>query len=101
MKRWLVLTGGLLAWALHFVGVYFIASLGDVVNEADAPLWRWIGGGFSLICLGLALLTGLGAGLALRATEANPTDTFILRVAMVVSLIGAVSIGYQTLPLLL
>lgn len=35
MARWLILLGGPLIWAIHFAGVYGIASLADVITRAD------------------------------------------------------------------
>ena len=34
MMRWAWMLGGLIVWAIHFLGVYIIASLGDVVGRA-------------------------------------------------------------------
>ena len=40
MKAWGWMMGGLIVWAIHFLGVYVISSVGDVVATADDPLWR-------------------------------------------------------------
>ena len=55
MQRWLYMLGGLLVWAVHFAGVYAIASIGELVSAADAPTWRLIGLTFSIICAALTL----------------------------------------------
>ena len=60
MRRWAWMLGGLIVWTVHFMGVYAIASLADVVSRADDPLWRMIGLAFSGACLFAAL--GLRAG---------------------------------------
>ncbi len=51
MRRWFYMLGGLLIWAVHFVGVYTIASIGDVVARAEERTWRMIGLAFSGLCL--------------------------------------------------
>ena len=58
MVRWLFLLGGLIVWLVHFLGVYAIASIADVVQTADAPGSLWAVVLFSRICAGadLALL---------------------------------------------
>src|SRR5690606_37788564 len=40
MARWAWMLGGLIVWTVHFMGVYAIASLADVVSRADDPAWR-------------------------------------------------------------
>lgn len=50
MRPWLILLGGLLIWFVHFMGVYGIASLADVLSDADAPASRMAVGGFTLVC---------------------------------------------------
>lgn len=97
MRTWAWMLGGLLIWAGHFLGVYTLSSVADVVSRADDPAWRAIALGFSVACvaaLGVLLvlaarrlrrpaagsrltdqLAALGAGLALIAVvwQALPT----------------------------
>lgn len=44
------LFGGLVAWAAHFVGVYAIASIADVMGDAASPGSRAAIGGLTLLC---------------------------------------------------
>ena len=96
MQRWLYMLGGLLVWAVHFVGVYAIASIGDVVSDADAPTWRLIGLAFSAFCATLAL--GLLIH-ALRRTD-DGTDTIDLAntLARLGALLALISVIWQSLP---
>ena len=56
------MTGGLLVWAVHFLGVYTLASLADVAARADDPEWRGAGLAFSGVCLlASAVLLALAA----------------------------------------
>ena len=80
-------------WAAHFLGVYLISSTADVVATAEAPLWRLIGGGFSLACLAGE------AGLALLILKTR--RGFEPAVGVGGCFIGGVGIVFQTLPLLL
>ena len=46
-----MMTGGLLIWALHFVGVYLISSAADVWSSSEAGSARWTGLAFSIGCV--------------------------------------------------
>lgn len=50
MRRWLLLLGGPLIWAIHFAGVYGIASVADVITRADDPRSRAGVLAFTLAC---------------------------------------------------
>ena len=43
MRRWVWMLGGLIVWTIHFMGVYALASLADVVSRADDFAWRMAG----------------------------------------------------------
>lgn len=88
-----MLTGGLLIWAVHFMGVYLISSTADVVAYAEAPLWRLIGVGFSLACLA-------AEGLVVLAALKTPAG-FERAIAVGGCCIGGIGIVFQTLPLIL
>lgn len=96
MKRWFYMLGGLLVWTVHFVGVYTIASIGDVVARADDPTWRMIGLGFSGLC-GLA-----AAGLLIQALLRKSNGADMIDFANTMARLGAalalVSIVWQSLP---
>lgn len=96
MQRWFYMLGGLLVWAVHFVGVYTIASVGDVVARADDQTWRMIGLGFSMLC-------GLGAvGLLIHSLLRKSDGTDMIDFANTMARLGAalalVSIVWQSLP---
>ncbi len=96
MQRWFYMLGGLLVWAVHFVGVYAIASLGDVVARADDPTWRMIGLAFSVVC---ALVV---AGLLIQALRRKDDGTDTIDFGNLIARVGAglalVSIVWQSLP---
>ena len=54
MRTWAWMTGGLILWAAHFMGLYALASAADVVSTADDPAWRMGGLAFSVVCVALA-----------------------------------------------
>ena len=97
MKAWAWMTAGLLVWAAHFLGVYGLASLADVVASADDPFWRVAGLGFSGLCL---LGAGALLGLAVRRLR-RPVDEvgrFPDQLAALGAGIACVAIAWQTLP---
>lgn len=96
MQRWFYMLGGMLVWAVHFVGVYTIASIGDVVARADDPTWRMIGLGFSVLCV----LAALGLLIQALRRPDDGTDTADLgnMLARTGAAIGLVSIVWQALP---
>jgi hypothetical protein len=96
--RWAFMLGGLIVWALHFFGVYTLASLGDVVGAADAPAWRTAVAGFSFLCLVATLTLLAHAVRALRrASDGEPTR-FGPQLAMGSAGLGAVGVLWQALP---
>jgi drug/metabolite transporter (DMT)-like permease len=101
MRRWLILLGGLLFWATHFLGLYLITSVADVVATADDPVWRLAGAGFSLVCIAGA--AGLGVAIA-RAGRRGPQPDprrFEHSVALGGCVIGGIGVAFQTLALLI
>jgi len=97
VRRWAWMLGGLIVWTVHFMGVYAIASLADVVSRADDAAWRMAGLGFSAACLLAALaLAGLAAG-RLRQTGESPIR-FGDQLALMSGGVAAVAIVWQALP---
>lgn len=96
MQRFVYMLGGLLVWTAHFVGVYAIASIGDVVARADDPVWRMIGLGFSVLCALIA------AGLLIHALGRKDDGTDTGDLGNLLARVGAglalVSIVWQSLP---
>lgn len=100
MRRWAWMLGGLIVWTIHFMGVYAIASAGDVWATADDPAWRMGGLAFSAGCLLAALvLTGLAARAVRRAQD--PAETFRHQLALLGGGVSAVAIVWQALPTLI
>jgi hypothetical protein len=97
MKTWAWMTGGLIVWAVHFIGVYLISSVADVVATADDARWRMAGLAFSGFCA-LAAVAVLGA--ALRRVRAHP-DAFADQIAAFGSGVAIIGIVWQALPTLI
>lgn len=96
MQRWFYMLGGLLVWAVHFVGVYAIASIGDIVARADDPVWRMIGLVFSGMCVtaGVALLIQA----LRRGRGGNDVSALANVLAATGAGIGVVAMAFQSLP---
>jgi len=101
VKRWAIMTGGLLIWAGQFLGVYLISSAADVVATAADPAWSLAGLAFSLVCLAGIVALGGYAALALRSRRSDENARFQSSLALGGSLIGGVGVLFQTLPLVL
>ena len=101
MRSWLAMTGGLLVWAAHFLGVYLISSLGDVAATADAPAWRAAALVFSGACL-----VAEGVVLWLLARRARTADKeglapFTIGVGLTGALAGLIGVVWQTAPIVM
>ncbi|RZJ45809.1 MAG: hypothetical protein EON86_00700 [Brevundimonas sp.] len=96
MKTWAWMLGGLIVWSVHFIGVYMISSVADVVSTADDPAWRMAGLAFGGACV---LITGLLLAVALRRLRES------LRFADQLAAFGAgtasIAIIWQSLPTLI
>jgi hypothetical protein len=90
--------GGMMVWAAHFGGVYAIASVFDVVSEADAPASRWISVAWTGVCL-LAdvclLLTIRRLG---RRSPGDEIDGWVRSVGMLGASFSLVAVLWQGLP---
>ncbi len=97
MLRWVSMMGGLIVWFVHFMGVYAIASLADVVGRADDLAWRMAGLGFSAACAMAALaITGWAARSLRRAGD--PSARFGDQLALLGGGVATVAIVWQALP---
>ena len=94
MKTWAWMTAGLIVWAIHFVGVYLISSVADVLATADSAGWRMAGLGFSGLC---ALTVSVLLGAALRRLRVHP-DAFADQIAAFGSGVAIIAIIWQALP---
>lgn len=100
MRAWAWMTGGLIVWTVHFLGVYLISSLADVAATADDPAWRMAGLAFSLACvLAAALLLWMSVR-RLRLAGDGPTR-FSDQLAALGAAVAVIAIIWQSLPTLI
>lgn len=99
MRFWLLMLGGLLIWAAHFLGLYLLSSAADVAR-GDAGAWNAAGYGFSLVCL-LAIAALCRKSLTVLRTQPEPTQAFGLRVSIAASLLSGIGVIFQTLVLIM
>jgi len=97
MRRWAWMLGGLIVWTVHFMGVYAIASLADVVSRADDPAWRMAGLAFSAVCLLAAVAITAWAARRLRR-RTDPSTGFGDQLSLLGGGVATVAIVWQTLP---
>lgn len=100
MRPWLYMLGGLIVWAVHFLGVYLIASIADVAARADVPPALWAVGGFTLACLAADALI-LAAAWRRGRTQADPVNRFADLIAGLGAGISFVAVAWQGLPALI
>jgi hypothetical protein len=99
MRAWLFMLGGLVIWASHFLGVYLIASVADLVDEADAAAARRTVGGFTLLCAAAAAAIGLGAWRRSR-DDSDPVSRFTDWLAAASGAFAMIAVLWQGLPAL-
>lgn len=102
MRFWLTALGGLTIWAVHFLGLYVLASVADVAWR-DAAGGRAAGLVFSLACLAClaaVALAGLSAARGLRRPPSDETRLFGLRMGVAGAVVAGVGVMFQTAPLL-
>ncbi len=97
MRAWAWMMGGLLVWTVHFLGVYSLASLADVVSTADALVWRGVTLGFSLVCV-LATATLLWLAIRRLRTPLDDMARFQHLLATLAAGVSLLAISWQTLP---
>jgi len=95
--RWLRMTGGLLIWALQFMGVYLISSAADVWSSSEDASARWIGLAFSLGCL-LAIVA-MAVCVSTTRSKNSSSDAWERRVGLTGTLIAGIGVIWQTAPL--
>lgn len=93
MKTWAWMTGGLIVWAVHFIGVYLISSVADVVATADDARWRTAGLAFSFACI--VLICSLLAAALHRLRE---SQRFTDQVAALGAGTALIAVLWQSLP---
>ena len=99
MRFWLTALGGLTIWAVHFLGLYVLASVADVAWR-DAAGGRAAGLVFSLACQAAVALAGLSAARGLRRPPSDETRLFGLRMGVAGAVVAGVGVMFQTAPLL-
>ncbi len=92
--------GGLMIWAVHFLGLYLLASFADVAWR-DAAGGKVIGLVFSLACLAAIAAVAWRAASQLRQDEPEDTRAFGLHMAVAGGVIAGVGVVFQTAPLML
>jgi len=97
MRFWLLMLGGLLIWAAHFMGLYLLSSAADVAR-GDAGAWNISGLIFSALCLATIGALCWKCLIALRA-KPEATRSFGLRLAIAGGLLGAIGVVFHTLVL--
>jgi len=100
VRFWLVALGGLMIWAVHFLGLYLLASFADVAWR-DAAGGKVIGLVFSLACLAAIAAVAWRAASQLRQDEPEDTRAFGLHMAVAGGVIAGVGVVFQTAPLML
>lgn len=99
MRRWLPLLGGLIVWAAHFLGVYAIASVADVLGQADARAAIWSVAGFTLLCAAADVAIGLFALRGDRGSD-DGMERLIHRGGAWGAGLSLVAVLWQGLPIL-
>ena len=100
MRAWLFMLAGLIVWAVHFMGVYAIASVADVVGQADAPPALWLISVLTLICATAdALILAAAMRQGRRATD--DLERLICSLARLAAAISIVAVLWQGLPALI
>lgn len=94
MKTWAWILGGLIVWSVHFLGVYLISSVADVVTRADDVRWRMAALAFSIICALLAAALLRTAGRRLH----SPNPAFPDQIAALGAGVALIAIVWQALP---
>lgn len=99
MRTWAFMLSGLAVWALHFMGVYAIASAFDLTSRAETPAARWSVAAFSLACAAanVAILLYVGR----RDTPSDPVAAWVRSVAALGALVSLIAVSWQALPSLL
>lgn len=89
--------GGLIVWAAHFVGVYVLASIGDVVTYAEDAPWRLAVAAFSGLCL--AAVVALLWAAARKLRRQDPAESrFVPELSALGSGVALIAIAWQALP---
>lgn len=97
MRAWGVMLGGLLVWAVHFLGVYGFASIADISPD-HAGFWRATAVVFTIACL--AALWPLFVLARRCAAGRGESADLIGRLGQIGAGVSAIAIFFQSLPIL-
>lgn len=98
VRRWSYALGGLIAWAIHFGGVYAFVSLEAQTRAVDRHLWQAAAIALSLACAAACAVLIAIASRGLRGRErSGPVTTLMDQLAALGAAIGLVAIAWQTL----
>lgn len=98
MRRWSYALGGLIAWAVHFAGVYGFVSLEAQTPAADRHVWQAAAVALSLACAAACAVLIAIASRGLRGPErSGPVTTLMDQLAALGGAVGLVAIAWQTL----
>lgn len=100
MPRWSYALGGLIAWTLHFSGVYAFASLDAQTPARDTGVWRTASAVLSLACAAACVVIAVVAIRRLRARR-DAAVTLMNQLALLGAGVAVVAIAWQTLAVLI
>lgn len=100
MRRWGYVLGGLIAWTVHFSGLYAIASLEAQTPAPDAALWRGVGLALSAVCAAACAGVALTAVRRLRA-RSDAVVVLMDQLALFAAGLAMVAIAWQSLTVLI
>lgn len=92
--------GGMLVWAVHFAGIYAIASVFDVIATADALGSRVATGALTLVCLAADAALFLVTALRRKGDVGDPVIRWMMAVGTLIAAVSFVSVAWQGLPAL-
>lgn len=98
MRSWLLMLGGLLVWAVHFGGSYGIASVFDVISEADAPLARLLAGALTIASLTANAALFVYIARARKRRKDDEVGDWILSVGALNAAVSLLAVLWQGLP---
>jgi len=98
VARWAFLLGGMIVWAVHFLGLYALASLADTVARADAAGWRMAMLAFSGLCAAAEAALFLWAMRRLVGGRDRPGAGFVEQLAAFGAGLGFIAVVWQALP---
>jgi hypothetical protein len=94
MRDWVVILGGLVCWAMHFMLIYGFASMADVSSPAIRGTWSWLGAAGTV----LAFLAVTWVAVEARSKRTGSELTRYLGLGGCI--LSSIAIALQSLPLL-